>query len=131
MGVGFSMLQKVYLAVAAAFAMMPRIHSPSTNQAITVAAVTFPAPCTLGSSASSFFAVDAFISAAGATKIPKQKIETMAYCSASFARAHGTVGSTSTTGCPLIAITLHDPQYFCPSTSTRQSGQNGSAQPAQ
>src|SRR6266481_492232 len=120
-----------YLALAAALARMPTIHSPITHQAIAIAAVTFPDPCNLGSASSSFFAFDAFTNAAGARKIPKQKIDTIAYVRASFARGHGIVGSSSTTGCPLIAITLHDPQYFCPSTSTRQSGQNGSAHPAQ
>ena len=67
------------MALTAAFAKMPTIHRPITHQAITMAAVTFPDPCNLGSAASNFFAFDAFTSAAGARKIPRQKIETIAY----------------------------------------------------
>ncbi len=81
---------------------------------IILAAVTFPAPSSLGSASIICLAFDALTRAIGPRMNPKQNNPTMAYVNASFASLQGIVGSSTTIGCPFSAITLHEPQYFCP-----------------
>src|SRR5688572_4654903 len=86
-------------------ARMPRI-SP---------AVALPEPAIRGFIAIIFLALSAFEIAIGPRIIPKQNSPIIPYVNASVASLHGIVASSSTrTGWPCRAITLHDAQYFCP-----------------
>ena len=96
------------------------------------AAVTLPEPLSRGFIWIIFFAFNALLMATGSRMMPKHKSPTREYVRASLASLHGRVASSpSAGGAPRKAMVLHEPQYFCPWISTRQSPQNDSAQPEQ
>ena len=113
-----------------AFFIVPRIHKTVTVIPKSRPTFAFPNPAKRGLSRISFLASTAFTTATGPRMIPKQKMPTMEYVNAFPAASHGSFPSLIGGG-PLMVITLQDEQYFCPSTSTRQSPQKSSAQPVQ